>query len=78
MPLYEYRCRSCGSVSEFLVGFGEEDISCRICGSKEMERILSLSHVSKSAIIGKNKGLTCCGREERCEIPPCSEGLCRR
>ena len=28
---------------------------------------------------GRNKGKTCCGREERCDSPPCSDdGVCKR
>jgi putative FmdB family regulatory protein len=79
MPIFEYHCKACGSVSEFLIGVGhEQPISCKQCGSLEMERILSTPFFLASA--AKNKqGHTCCGREERCERPPCSsEGVCKR
>ncbi len=78
MPIYEYRCRSCGKVLEVMVqGFinpGAPD--CPNCG-QEMERRLS----SPAAVMQKDhhSGRTCCGREERCEKPPCSGGGgCRR
>jgi len=30
-------------------------------------------------MIGSQDGLTCCGRTERCEKPPCSDdGSCKR
>jgi len=79
MPIYEYRCKKCGAISEFLTGIETgEAITCQDCGSLEMEKIMSapsfLSHATD-----RNPGHTCCGREERCEAPPCSsEGACRR
>ncbi len=79
MPIYEYRCNNCGSVSEFLVGVGSRDqtLSCKQCGSSHLEKILSISHSLKSD--KRVPGHTCCGREERCTTPPCSTGgSCRR
>ena len=78
MPIYEYRCRLCGAISEYLVGIGrDEDIACKECGSTDMERVLSVA----SSVNGTSRrapGRTCCGREERCETPPCSRGgVCR-
>ncbi len=82
MPIYEYRCIKCGSISEYLVGIGkgDDDIICRNCGGKEMEKVLSMPNLSKSGhMISSQGGNTCCGREERCESPPCSSGGgCRR
>ncbi len=79
MPIYEYRCESCGNVSEYLLGFGDdEQVTCRQCGSRDMSRILSASSFSFQSP-GRMPGKTCCGREERCETPPCSGGgSCRR
>jgi putative FmdB family regulatory protein len=82
MPIYEYKCNKCHRISEFLVGIGQGsgEIKCRHCGSSELERILSGSHV----VMGKGgsgpyHGKTCCGREERCDAPPCSaDGECTR
>jgi putative FmdB family regulatory protein len=79
MPIFEYQCKVCGSVSEFLLGVGhEQQITCEKCGSLEMEKILStpffLSSTAKNS-----RDHTCCGREERCETPPCSkQGGCYR
>ena len=79
MPIYEYRCQRCGQVSEFLVKtmFGDENRNCPHCGSGELEKLLSVP-----SLIKENTALpghTCCGRTERCEMPPCSTGdLCRR
>lgn len=79
MPIYEYQCKVCGATSEYLIVAGkDENISCKECGSTEVEKILSVA----SFMSGRSKrtpGRTCCGREERCEPPPCSEGgPCRR
>ena len=82
MPIYEYRCKDCGNVSEFLegVGRGEAEKVCKHCGSQELTKIFSTSYVSSSShFIGSQGGKTCCGRDERCDIPPCSdEGVCKR
>jgi len=81
MPIYEYRCNNCGKVSEFLEGIGgsEVDKTCKHCGSKKLDKIFSKSYVSKGNIIGSQGGKTCCGRDERCDTPPCSsDGECKR
>jgi len=82
MPIYEYRCTKCDKISEFLVGVGQEEteIKCKHCGSSEMTRIISATFVSSGkGIIGSQHGKTCCGRDERCDTPPCSDdGTCRR
>ncbi|MBU4426201.1 MAG: zinc ribbon domain-containing protein [Proteobacteria bacterium] len=79
MPIYEYRCKSCGGVTEFLVGVGEDiAITCSHCGSLDMEKIMSAASFLDG---GPNRrpGSTCCGQEERCATPPCSTGgVCRR
>lgn len=43
MPLYEYRCKSCGRKFTALVGMTAEpdDGSCPHCGSKEASRLVS-------------------------------------
>ena len=78
MPIYEYRCGSCGKTVEVLVQgfFSPQAPPCPACG-KEMERRFS----SPALVLEKTGrgGKTCCGREERCEKPPCSGGeRCRR
>jgi putative FmdB family regulatory protein len=74
MPIYEYRCEACGAVSEYLLGIGNDElIKCRQCGSSKMDRILSASSFTLQSS-GRAPGRTCCGREERCETPPCSSG----
>lgn len=82
MPIYEYRCKDCGKISEFLIGVGQEyfEIKCNFCKSKKLDKIFSQSFISTGAqIIGSQGGKTCCGRAERCDTPPCSsDGVCKR
>lgn len=74
MPIYEYRCENCAAVSEYLVGVGnDEQIRCKICGSPDMKRVLSASSFTLQSS-RRMPGRTCCGREQRCETPPCSGG----
>ncbi|MFY9396756.1 MAG: zinc ribbon domain-containing protein [Desulfomonilia bacterium] len=43
MPIYEYRCQSCGGVTGVLVqGFSDPaDVRCASCGSTQVKRIIS-------------------------------------
>ncbi|MCC7176637.1 MAG: zinc ribbon domain-containing protein [Bryobacterales bacterium] len=43
MPLYEYRCNSCGEVFDKLRPFSraDQDVRCPRCGSEATERQLS-------------------------------------
>lgn len=79
MPIYEYKCQDCGGISEILTGVTGTNtaIVCKNCGSKNLTKLISVSFISSNT---RPKGLTCCGREERCDTPPCStgNGTCRR
>ena len=79
MPIYQYRCRDCGELSEFLVASLSDTGNpvCSGCGSHNLNRLLSVPNLLKGK--SDTSGTTCCGRTERCEMPPCSadEG-CRR
>ena len=51
MPLYEYRCRECGAISEHRHGFGESvGEACAACGG-ELVR-----HFSPAGIVFKGSG----------------------
>lgn len=78
MPIYDYKCQECGKVSEILFrGTSDQAVHCPDCGSSSMERLISSSYVVK--VGSQESGKTCCGRNERCETPPCSTGgACRR
>jgi len=78
MPIYEYRCSNCGSQVEILVRTGDHTPSCPKCGSLLREKLLSAPYVMNERTT-RQAGHTCCGREERCDSPPCSsEGSCQR
>ena len=80
MPIYEFQCDECGGTAEHLMGPGDgESIVCNSCGSTKMTRILSAPSFFSLPPSEQMSGRTCCGREERCQTPPCSDGgACRR
>ncbi len=42
MPIYEYRCRDCGEITEALVPMsGKANVTCKKCGSRKVERKFS-------------------------------------
>ena len=88
MPTYEYVCESCGSRLEKFQSMSEEPLKmCPECGGR-LKRVIGTG----AGIIFKGNGFyetdykkgnasfrTCCGREERCDKPPCSDtGSCQR
>lgn len=77
MPVYEYRCAECGNTSEMLIRTIQAmSPACSHCGSTDVKRLPSAPQLLHQTNSG---GMTCCGREERCEKPPCSGGgACHR
>lgn len=78
MPIYEYRCNQCGEQSEFIVAHHRtsETLHCTACGSTDLKKLLSIS--TTPAYPSPKGGKTCCGRDERCDTPPCGTGCCSR
>ena len=78
MPVYEFTCRGCGSSFEVLVRGSETVVACPECGAVMLEKRISVPAPANTG--GERQpGQTCCGGEERCARPPCSEGgRCRR
>jgi putative FmdB family regulatory protein len=72
MPIYEYRCQQCSHTFELLVR-DDGTARCPHCGSTALVKLLSVPYVS-SGQMTRQAGHTCCGREERCDTPPCGEG----
>ena len=73
MPIYEYHCRQCEQTVEVLVRGAGVGLQCPNCGTPLSERRISASHHRMS--VGHSAGgATCCGREERCDKPPCDSG----
>lgn len=51
VPIYDYRCASCGAPFDRLVRIGsDERPECPVCGSPETERLVSL--VARGAACG--------------------------
>ena len=50
MPIYEYRCKDCGKISEFLLMRTDDAFvpQCKRCKSKKMSRVLSKVRVIRS------------------------------
>jgi len=82
MPIYEYECQSCGYRFERYQKMSDLPILvCPKCGAP-VRKLISAG----TGVIFKGKGFyvtdygrqsggrTCCGRTERCETPPCSDG----
>lgn len=78
MPIYEYRCGACGRTIEQLRSLADADaaVECPGCG-ESMRRVFSAPAGIRIGT-GKAPGTTCCGRTERCDSPPCSDGTCQR
>lgn len=77
MPLYEYRCKACGTKSEFLVrpGPGSDPLVCPACGGEELVKALSVpaAPVMRSAARTPCGDAPCCGREQQCGQAHCME-----
>ncbi len=76
MPIYEFKCVICSEYIELLLMNTEDvvNLSCKKCGSKNLERIISVpSHsISKDSTIGPNKKSSSASKETR----SCSSGSC--
>jgi putative FmdB family regulatory protein len=71
MPVYDYRCQDCNKVSEIFLRSSDSEVRCPGCRSENMERLISASYMIKMG--ASSSGVTCCGRRERCDKPPCSD-----
>lgn len=80
MPIYEYKCDDCGEIVEiFHRTPAQTNVRCSRCGSESLQKIFSVPAAVRVAGSSSSPGTTCCGREERCDAPPCSVGEgCRR
>ena len=78
MPIYEYRCKECQRVSEVFIRSAEGGaIRCPHCGSESLDRLVTASYLIRTD--ASASGTTCCGRDSRCDTPPCStDDVCHR
>jgi len=49
MPIFEYRCRECGTTFEKIVPNGRTKITCNKCSSARVDKLLSVFAVSGSS-----------------------------
>jgi putative FmdB family regulatory protein len=73
MPIYEYRCGTCGERVEVLVRSSTAQALCPDCGSPLQDKLFSVPNVLRSET-RRPAGQTCCGQEEWCDQPLCSGG----
>ena len=61
MPVYEYRCQSCGEVFEILqrMGQGAEGLTCPSCGSEQLEKVFS-TFAARGTTGGASQGVGGC------------------
>jgi putative FmdB family regulatory protein len=66
MPIYEYKCRECGELSEFRISTQSQtgNLTCKNCGSQALERKISAPVISSGRDV--RSGQTCCGKDQRC------------
>jgi putative FmdB family regulatory protein len=78
LPIYEFRCVSCGNIEEFiLVGSRQIEMKCGECGGEDLERVLSRTNYSmgssgSSQSCGTSATTRSCGHGQSCtsiELP---------
>ena len=69
MPLYEFKCKNCGEINEFITTLGKErePFVCKNCKNPDLEKVMSVANLSKYP--SAKNGKTCCGSGEGCEKP---------
>lgn len=74
MPIYEYQCNVCGTVTEVIVtnGNSADKVTCSSCGAEDMRKKLSVTTLP--TFPSPRGGMTCCGRDETCGSSSCCGG----
>jgi len=69
MPIFEYRCASCGTLTEFLErGNGAKEKKCKQCGGTDLDKVFSSFGV---------QSVTCAPCESgACNVASCPSGSC--
>ncbi len=49
MPIFEYRCRECGTMFEKILNSSGSEVTCKSCDSTRVEKLLSVFAVSRSS-----------------------------
>lgn len=77
MPIFEYRCRECGAVTEMLQGVGKGDAvpQCKSCGSISLTRLFSAPFVKTNRSQSSGEQYCCeSGKGPQCTPGECSSG----
>jgi len=70
MPVYSFKCKSCGEKFDFLKLPGrEEKITCPKCGSLENEKLITGFNAGKSEKGDSIPSGSCCGNPNSCGTP---------
>ncbi len=73
MPLYEFTCSNCHQNVELLVRSGQEDLECPECGSRKLEKQLSVA--AAPAVSGTMKlPVSSAATDATCGRPQCGSG----
>ena len=47
MPMFDYQCKKCGQIDEYIVKFGKtKGLKCKNCGSKELTKLMGVPNVT--------------------------------
>lgn len=68
MPLFEYKCRECGTTFEKIVPSSTTEVACKKCASAKVEKLLSVFAVggaSRSAAPMETGPCGACGAAQR-------------
>ncbi|HUT64332.1 MAG TPA: zinc ribbon domain-containing protein [Anaerolineae bacterium] len=72
MPLYEYRCKDCGSLSEILVFSSDDPLACKTCGSTSLEKLISTFAITMDSSLSCPSVQSCpmgsCCDKENCRL----------
>ena len=78
MPIFEYLCSDCATVSEHLVFDDTEPVLCAHCGGREMKKLLSVTSSASGIKDGTRlpgpSDTGCCGSQPRAQ--GCTPGSC--
>lgn len=69
MPIYEYRCQSCGEHVELLVRSGGKEPRCPSCGSTLLDKLFSAAYMI--GVNSRPENRSWCGQGEHCEAQSC-------
>jgi putative FmdB family regulatory protein len=61
MPIYEYRCRDCGTVFEKIVSLSAESADCTQCSGSNLEKLFSTFAVQTHHYAPCGAGREACG-----------------